>query len=253
MPYITSAEKARSERKAIDVLGQEYFLSPYVGSAPKRGHYVPGNEKNDDGLPQGFLVEQPPNSITRPHFHNHEQFQLFVEGSAHMGKKAAPPFSLHYVKGHTPYGPITAGPDGVKYFTLRARWDTGAKYMPESRDLLEKGSKKHKMVVDIYVPELSDLAHLNEFSRSEVIPVDSEGIGAYLYCIPPEISVDLTVPSAGGGQYGIVLNGCVISSDQKLGKLSGVYRNHDEDELQVEGGTQGAAVLLMQFSDDLVS
>ena len=56
MPYITSAKKARSERKAIDVLGQEYFLSPYVGSAPKRGHYVPGNEKNDDGLPQGFLV-----------------------------------------------------------------------------------------------------------------------------------------------------------------------------------------------------
>ena len=101
--------------------------------------------------------------------------------------------------------------------------------------------------------ELSDLAQLNEFSRSDVMPVDSEGIGAYLYCIPPEISVDLTVPSAGGGQYGIVLNGYVISSDQKLGKLSGVYRNHDEDELQVEGGTQGAAVLLMQFSDDLVS
>ena len=34
MPFVTSAEKARSER-AIDVLGQEYFLSPYVGSAPK--------------------------------------------------------------------------------------------------------------------------------------------------------------------------------------------------------------------------
>ena len=32
-----------------------------------------------------------------------------------------------------------------------------------------------------------------------------------------------------------------------------VYRNHDEEELQVEGGTQGAAVLLMQFSDDLDS
>ena len=148
MPFVTSAEKARSERKAIDVLGQEYFLSPYVGSAPKRGQYVPGNEKNDDGLPQGFLVEQPPNSVTRPHFHNHEQFQLFVGGSAHMGKKATPPFSLHYVKGHTPYGPITAGPEGVTYFTLRARWDTGAKYMPESRDLLKKSSKKHKMICD---------------------------------------------------------------------------------------------------------
>ena len=63
----------------------------------------------------------------------------------------------------------------------------------------------------------------------------------------------MKVPSAGGGQYGIVLNGCVISSGQKLGKLSGIYRNHDEEELQVGGGTQGAAVLLMQFSDDLDS
>ena len=79
MPFVTSAEKARSERKAIDVLGQEYFLSPYVGSAPKRGQYVPGNEKNDDGLPQGFLVEQPPNSVTRPHFHNMSNFNFSLE------------------------------------------------------------------------------------------------------------------------------------------------------------------------------
>ena len=82
MPFVTSAEKARSERKAIDVLGQEYFLSPYVGSAPKRGQYVPGNEKNDDGLPQGFLVEQPPNSVTRPHFRPSLRFTKFVLGAA---------------------------------------------------------------------------------------------------------------------------------------------------------------------------
>ena len=74
MPYITSAAYAKTGRKPIDVHGQTYHLSPYVGSAPLRGSYTPGNEKNDDGLPQGFLVEQPPNSITPPHFHDHEQF-----------------------------------------------------------------------------------------------------------------------------------------------------------------------------------
>ena len=40
--------------------------------------------------------------------------------------------------------------------------------------------------------------------------------------------------------------------DRELSELSGVYRNFDEEELEVEGGTDGAAVLLMQFSDDLV-
>ena len=252
MPFVTSAEKARSERKAIDVLGQEYFLSPYVGSAPKRGQYVPGNEKNDDGLPQGFLVEQPPNSVTRPHFHNHEQFQLFVGGSAHMGKKATPPFSLHYVKGHTPYGPITAGPEGVTYFTLRARWDTGAKYMPESRDLLKKSSKKHKMVAGIGVPELSELSQLKVCRQSSVMQVDEEGIGAYLYSIPPKGLAQLEIPTAGGGQYSIVLRGSILSNGQELSELSGVYRNFDEEEFELEGGADGAAVLLMQFSDDLV-
>ena len=56
MPYITSAVSAKASRKAIDVHGQTYHLSPYVGSAPLRGSYIPGNEKNDDGLPQGFLA-----------------------------------------------------------------------------------------------------------------------------------------------------------------------------------------------------
>ena len=88
------------------------------------------------------------------------------------------------------------------------------------------------------MPELSDLAQLNEFSRSDVMPVELRRNRRLLILYTSEISVDLTVPSAGGGQYGIVLNGYVISSDQKLGKLSGIYRNHDEDELQVEGGTQ---------------
>ncbi|MDG1274118.1 MAG: hypothetical protein P8P46_06550, partial [Alphaproteobacteria bacterium] len=142
MPFITSAASAKASRKAIDVHGQTYHLSPYVGSAPLRGSYVPGNEQNDDGLPQGFLVEQPSNSITPPHFHDHEQYQVFVDGSARLGKHVANPLALHYARGHTPYGPITAGPSGVVYFTLRARWDSGAKYMPGAKDKLKKVRRK---------------------------------------------------------------------------------------------------------------
>mgnify|MGYP007000427639 len=72
-------------------------------SAPLRGSYIPGNEKNDDGLPQGFLVEQPSNSVTPPHFHDYEQYQVFVDGGARLGKHVASPLSLHYARGHTPY------------------------------------------------------------------------------------------------------------------------------------------------------
>ena len=108
------------------------------------------------------------------------------------------------------------------------------------------------MVAGIGVPELSELSQLKVCRQSSVMQVDEEGIGAYLYSIPPKGLAQLEIPTAGGGQYSIVLRGSILSNGQELSELSGVYRNFDEEELEVEGGGDGAAVLLMQFSDDLV-
>ena len=108
------------------------------------------------------------------------------------------------------------------------------------------------MVAGIGVPELSELSQLKVCRQSSVMQVDEEGIGAYLYSIPPKGLAQLEIPTAGGGQYSIVLRGSILSNGQELSELSGVYRNFDEEELEVEGGSDGAAVLLMQFSDDLV-
>lgn len=74
-----------------------------------------GNEANDNGLPQGFLVEQPPHSVTPPHFHEVNQFQVFGGGGCKIGKHDAAPISVHYANGHTPYGPISAGEDGFDW------------------------------------------------------------------------------------------------------------------------------------------
>src|SRR6056297_1868691 len=123
MPIATSTAEARSNQRQVHVNGRDYTLSEYVGAAPKRGIYVEGNEVNDNGLPQGFLVEQPPEAITLPHFHEANQFQVFVEGRGRMGRHAAEPLTIQYANAHTPYGPIVASETGVKYFTLRQRWD----------------------------------------------------------------------------------------------------------------------------------
>ena len=123
MLIATSTSEARQKQRLVHVNGKDYTLSEYVGAAPVRGKYVEGNEVNDNGLPQGFLVEQPPGSVTLPHFHETNQFQVFVDGSGSMGKHAAEPLTVQYANGHTPYGPIAAGANGVTYFTLRQRWD----------------------------------------------------------------------------------------------------------------------------------
>ena len=113
MPIATTTADALQNQRQVHVNGRDYTLSEYVGAAPVRGKYVAGNESNDNGLPQGFLVEQPPGSITLPHFHETNQFQVFVDGSGHMGKHAAEPLTVQYANGHTPYGPIVAGDAGV--------------------------------------------------------------------------------------------------------------------------------------------
>lgn len=250
MPYITSAIDARAARKPLDVRGQIYHLSPYVGTVPARGSYVPGNEANDDGLPQGFLVEQPPESVTPPHFHDHEQFQVFVEGSAHMGKKFAQPLSLHYAGAHTPYGPITAGADGITYFTLRARWDAGAKYMPGSRDKLKPVKRKHRMAADVVVPEADALRAAGAGSRQEVMPVADDGTCAYLFLLGAGQRSVLETPVAAGGQYAIIVGGSALDGERTLPRLSGLYRFRHEPPLTVGAGADGLAVLLMQFSND---
>ena len=80
MKLVTPAEQARQNQRRIQVNGREYTLSEYVGAAPTHGKYVEGNETNDNGMPQGFLVHQPPNAITPAHFHEPNQFQIFVGG-----------------------------------------------------------------------------------------------------------------------------------------------------------------------------
>jgi len=66
-------------------------LKGYVGASPVRGHYVEGNEVNDNGEPQGFLVHQPPGAVSPPHFHETDQFQAVVDGAGRIGKDEARP------------------------------------------------------------------------------------------------------------------------------------------------------------------
>ena len=176
----STAEAARNQRQ-VHVNGKDYTLSEYVGAAPLRGTYVEGNEVNDNGMPQGFLVEQPPGAITLPHFHETNQFQVFVEGIGSMGKHAAEPLTVQYANGHTPYGPIKASETGVKYFTLRQRWDPGAKYMPGARDKLTKGNQRTRLKGNIPLTDPAHSATLTTPAIETIFEREDDGMAAWLY------------------------------------------------------------------------
>ena len=160
-----------------------------------------------NSLPQGFLVEQPPGSVTPPHFHEVNQFQVFVGGTGKFGKKDAAPLMIHYSGGHTPYGPIAAGPEGVSYFTLRAAWDPGAKYLPQSRDLLKPVARRHRLLPRVALRSAVDRSRLECAVVEAIHAPEADGLAAYLITTPPDGIVECPSSEAGGGQYHVVVGG----------------------------------------------
>ncbi len=247
MLHITTASEAAGRKHQVHVHGRDYTLSEYIGAAPKRGHYVPGNEVNDNGLPQGFLVDQPPNAVTPAHFHEPNQFQVFVDGNGRMGAHPAAPLTVQYANGHTPYGPIVAGDQGVKYFTLRQRWDPGAKYMPGSRDLLKKGNQRTRIKAGVGQADDAERRARKASALDVVFEPESDGLAAWVFRAGPGQDAWLPAPATSGGQYLIVASGTLVHDGRELDRLSTIYITPEERAFRAHAGPSGLDLLVLQF------
>lgn len=247
MLLIGSTPEVEATRRTVDVHGQPYVVREYIGAAPKRGTYVDGNEANDNALPQGFLVDQPPGSVTRPHFHETNQFQVFVAGSGRFGKKPALPVTVQYASGHTPYGPIAAGENGVRYFTLRQRWDPGAKYMPAMRDRLVRGRQRQHLAPGIEVSEPAALRVREDVAIETFIGPDSDGLLGAMVRVPPGATAQLPDAREGGGQYHVVMSGSIRHGQAELPLWSCQFASAEEDRLEVQAGERGLELLVLRF------
>ena len=248
MPIVVEAIKARKNRRSVEVEGftntareeDKYFATLYIGAAPSTAAADLADLGGDKNLPQAYLVEQPAAATVPPHFHDSDQFQVFVAGNVVFGKKPVQSLSLHYAGCHTPYGPIVTKGQGAHYFTLRAQWDAGGKPMPESGHLLKPVPRCHRLVEDIGSAAASG-------GRADVLPCESDGLGAAYFNLTPSKNEILDMPFIGAGQYALVVSGTVSKGDAKLSKNSCVYRYADDEPLNVVAGVDGARVLLMQF------
>ena len=245
MLIATSIAEANERRQVVDVHGQEYLLREFVGAVPRRGTYVEGNEANDNGLPQGFLVSQPPGSVTPPHFHETNQFQVFVGGSGRLGKRRADPVTVQFAGGHTPYGPIAAEDRGIRYFTLRQAWDPGAKYMPAMRSRLVRGKQRQRLAPRVERPAAASLCDLGTPAIETLIALEADGMGAELVRLGPGMRTSR--PCGGGGQYQVVIAGTLAHGGAQLPQLSCRFGTADEPECEFEAGPGGVAVLTLQF------
>ena len=245
MLLTTSAETALARESVHMVDDQPYIGREYIGESPKPG--TPGYGTNMAGAagaagPQAYLVIQPPGSVTRPHFHQTNQFQLFVGGSGRVGKVRVDPVTVQYAGANTPYGPIHAEDQGIDYFTLRQNWESGAKYLPERRDLLVKGQQR----------QVLDTATRGAIPETGVVeeplfaPAD-DGLLALALHLAPGASTTLPDAGEGGGQYHVVLSGSLTRDGEVFGPLAVEFASPDEGAVALEAGGEGLELLVLRF------
>src|SRR5690606_27671827 len=100
-----------------------------------------------DRAPHALVVDQPPEAVIPTHFHAIDQFQVFIAGGGPIGRKPIEPVTVHYTNAHTGYRPIIAGPEGLKYLTLRPRHraESRAQVLPDRKQAQQPAPRPHRL------------------------------------------------------------------------------------------------------------
>lgn len=192
----------------------------------------------DIDAPQVFYVDMiDPESRIKPHFHGVDQFQLVVRGTGTLGKEAVEPGSFHYADAWQPYGPITAGREGLAYLTIRARHDSGVHYMPGGGRHREGKPRRPHFVEPVKVasPE----------SRTIIGPLD-DGLKAAREKIAAKGVAAFATDAHSGGQIGVVLSGSIVHDAATYPGWS-CFWLPPGGRCDVLAGADGADVLALQF------
>ena len=227
-------------------------LSPDVGFW--RSGYMGGRPSGvvvDD--PQAFLLEMSPQQKLIAHFHEVDQFQVFVGGSGVIGrnKPATLANTMHYADHHTAYGPIVASPQGFSYFTLRAQTDAGAVELdkPGYRDKL-KPSKKRHFLADMVLSTAPVLENRKTISTEALIPGQDQyddRLAAFMLRAAPGMTVSGPDPRGSGGQYCLVMNGGLTFNGADFPLWSLLFIGPDDAPCTFTAGAGGVEVFIGQY------
>lgn len=229
---LTEAAAASRQRHVL-ANGTVYWKSTFI-NPPRQA---------DEQQPNAFLVEQAGNSEILPHFHQANQFQVFVRGSGTLGRHEIAPVTVHYTNAHSPYGPILSGEEGLHYYTLRDDFDPGALFMPGAIAELKKGPRRYATSAPAPAP---NLAGLSEISRVDVIPYEEDGLGAVRVDAPAGAEIATEIGPAVNDRYLLVLAGGVTVAGQELAEGCCVLFREGETP-KLSAGASGASLAIMQF------
>ncbi len=199
--------------------------------------------------PQCYLVEQFPGTLNPTHFHVQNQFQLFTRGSGTIGRSPKPlrAYTIHYAGAYTGYGPIIAGPDGVDYITMRAFRDPGAKFVPQQRELLRAGPKRHWASEALEPADPAVLASLKAAECHVVHGPDADGLAVQQIRLPARSAITVELAPAAVAMFIVVIQGAIEREGRALGHLENLFVSAEDAPCRIESGDAPAEALVLHM------
>lgn len=195
--------------------------------------------------PVAFLAEGSDGRVIPTHFHDCDQFQIFVSGGGTVGRHAIAPFQVHFARKHTPYGPIVGNEKGFGFFTLRAQHDPGAQYLPENREKLES--------LDARTPWQLTRAVQFPKALSPIAVQPIEGIkdarGLAANALSMKGGAEATAPDASdsNGQYIVVLGGSLLFEGKEHKATTIIFVKPHESPFKLVAGAEGLEAVTLHF------
>jgi len=189
--------------------------------------------------PCGHLVNQRPEDDNGAHFHEADQYQLFIAGEGQVGGHAVATGSVHYADGYSGYGPITTGPQGCSYLTLRPSFDNTRHLLP-AEAALAKGRKgrQHNARMNLDAACVPGVIAL--FERPD-------GVGAYQVEVAPGAAPASVMLR--GGSYWVVMRGEAEIDGQASPPSTCVWVGEGEAPPAIIAGPDGVTIAVLGFAD----
>lgn len=235
MPQIAAFEDVKAKRTERQVPTGTAWRTSFIDPDPE-----------NPATAQAFLVEGTKGRVIKPHFHDHDQYQVIVGGDGLMGKHAVLANAVHFSRAHTPYGPIVFG-EGMGFLTLRAVKDGGAQYIdePEKRSKLETIDNRRPFQVTEgpKFEAVNSGAALHAFGDIR----DEQGLGSYSMSVAPHAKALAPDPSDSNGQYLIIVRGSLLYAGKEYKALSVAFVQPQEGRMELAAGAEGLDVLVLNF------
>ena len=204
---------------------------------------------DDVNMPYASSVGHVGDRVGRPHFHARDQFQVSVDGNFRLGRHPVSPYSIHFARAYTPYGPLV--PEGdYTFMVLRARRDAGAQYLPEKAEELKAIPNRRPWQVTARAPFPGKSER--DASRDAIFTIvpeikDGSGLAAYTLVLKPNVKVHAPSPSGGDGQYLLVVTGSLLHENVQHKALALVFVKPNESAYLMHAGSDGLEAIVLNF------